>query len=64
MGQMAFEIQAETCMSYLPFPQGIRYFCIPYCIVFLGEIEKSVKNSCFMFHQGFQTPQNNSVWNP
>ena len=36
MGQTAFEIQAETCMSYLPFPQGIRYFCIPYCIVFLG----------------------------
>ena len=36
MGQTAFEIQAETCMSYLPFPQGIRYFCMPYCIVFLG----------------------------
>ena len=41
-------------MSYLPFPQGIRYFympycivflgvnfCMPYCIVFLGVIEKS-----------------------
>ena len=36
MGQTAFEIQAETCMSYLPLPQGIRYFCMPYCIVFLG----------------------------
>ena len=36
MGQTAFEIQAETCMNYLPFPQGIRYFCMPYCIVFLG----------------------------
>ena len=28
MGQTAFEIQAETCMSYLPFPQGIRYSCL------------------------------------
>ena len=41
MGQTAFEIQEETCMSYLPFRQGIRYFCMPYCIVFLGVIEKS-----------------------
>ena len=54
MGQTAFEIQTETWMSYLPFPQGIRYFCMPscivflgvnfcmpYCIVFLGVIEKS-----------------------
>ena len=41
MGQTAFEIQAETCMSYLSFPQGIRYFCMPYCIVFLSVIEKS-----------------------
>jgi len=34
MGQTAFEIQAETCMSYLiPFPQGIRYFCeLLHCI--------------------------------
>ena len=30
MVQTAFEIQAETCTSYLPFPQGIRYFCMPY----------------------------------
>ena len=41
MGQTAFEMQAETCMSYLPFPQGIRCFGMPYCIVFLGVIEKS-----------------------
>ena len=54
MGQTASKIQAETCMSYLPFPQGIRYFympyciaflgvnfCMPYCNVFLGVIEKS-----------------------
>ena len=41
MGQTAFEMQVETCMNYLSFPQGIRCFCMPYCIVFLGVIEKS-----------------------
>lgn len=35
MWQTAFKIQAETCMSYLPFTQGIHYFCMLYCIVFL-----------------------------
>ena len=46
-------------MSYLPFPQGLRYFympycivflgvnfCMPYCIVFLGVIE--TRASCFI----------------
>ena len=61
MGQMAFEIQTETCMSYmyLPFPQGIRYFCMPYCIVFLGVIEKSCQKLVLRVSSGFQTPRNN-----
>ena len=41
MRQTAFKMQAKTCMSYLPFPPGIHYFRMLYCIVFFGVIEKS-----------------------
>jgi len=40
---LTWDKRLTTCMSYLPFPHGIRYFCMPYCIVFLGVIEKSCK---------------------
>lgn len=51
MRQTAFKIQAETCMSYLPFPQGIHYFCTLYCIVFLRrdwEVMSKTHASCFI----------------
>ena len=51
MQQTAFKIQAETCMSYLPFPQGIHYFCMLYCIVFLRrdwEVMSKTRASCFI----------------
>ena len=36
-------------MSYLPFPKGIHYFCMLYCIVFLGVVEMSkTRASCFI----------------
>ena len=41
-----------------------REFCMLYCIVFLGVIEKHVKNSWFVFHQGFQTTRNNKSTRP
>ena len=55
MGQTAIEIQAETCMSYLPFPQGIRYFYMPYCIVFLG-VNFCMPNCIVFLGVNFCTP--------
>ena len=72
MGQTAFEIQAETCMSYLPFPEGIRYFCMPYCIVFFRHEFLHALLQCIfrceflhaLLHlETIKTPRNNkSTW--
>ena len=55
----------HRCMNYYSFIWGGQYKKMYHCIIFLlSRLRSHLKNSCFGFHQGFQTPRNNKRTRP